>query len=131
MEKNVRSITVEKDFDTVIENVKNELTKAGFGILFTVDVNDTFKQKLGVEFGPYMIFGICVPRSALAVLESEPLMGTMLPCHLAVYESFGKTKVAVFRPQVMAMMSRRNPVLRKNSEEFENRLSDLMEAIKA
>lgn len=115
------SITIDENFDTVVKKVKDKLTEAGFGILTTVDVADTFGKKLGISYPPYLILGICSPKEALAVLEAEPLMGTVLPCNIAIYESDSKTAVSTLKPVVLAKMIGK-PEIEAVAKEIEGKL---------
>jgi len=95
------SKTVSLSFDQTIEKVTSELKKEGFGILTTIDVAETMKSKLSVDFPKYVILGACNPPFAYESLQAEEEIGLLLPCNVIVYEKEGKTNVAVFDPMVM------------------------------
>jgi uncharacterized protein (DUF302 family) len=81
------SKTVNKNFDKAIEHVTEELKKEGFGVLTQIDVQDTLKKKLDVDFKKYRILGACNPNLAYQALQSEDKIGTMLPCNVIVEEN--------------------------------------------
>lgn len=78
--------TVTGEFDQVIGNVTEELSKEGFGILTEIDVKATMKKKLDVDFRNYRILGACNPPYAYQALQAENKIGTMLPCNVIVQE---------------------------------------------
>ena len=71
-------------FDEAIIMVTEELKKQGFGILMEIDVKETLKKKLDVEFRSYKILGACNPPFAYQALELEDKIGLMLPCNVIV-----------------------------------------------
>jgi uncharacterized protein (DUF302 family) len=95
------SKTVGMSVEHAIERVTEELMKEGFGILTSIDVQETLRKKLSVEFPKYVILGACNPPFAHQALQAEQEIGLLLPCNVIVYEKEGKTVVAVFDPMVM------------------------------
>ncbi len=96
------SRTVSLSYESAIEKVTEELKKEGFGILTTIDVKETLKKKLNVDFNKYIILGACNPPFAYQALEAEEQVGLLLPCNVIVYERDGKTILAAFDPMSMA-----------------------------
>ena len=78
--------TVSGSFNEVIERVTELLGKEGFGILTDIDIQQTFKKKLDVDFKKYKILGACNPSFAYKALTFEDKIGTMLPCNIIVQE---------------------------------------------
>lgn len=89
-------------FDQALVKVTEELKKEGFGVLTTIDVRETLKNKLDVEFPRYTILGACNPPFAYKALQAEEEIGLLLPCNVIVYEKQGRTRVAAFDPMVMS-----------------------------
>jgi uncharacterized protein (DUF302 family) len=78
--------TIEGTFQEVIDKVKKGLKVEGFGILTEIDIKETMKKKLDVDFKQYKILGACNPPFAYKALQAEDKIGTMLPCNVIVQE---------------------------------------------
>jgi uncharacterized protein (DUF302 family) len=86
-------------FTAAIDHVTDKLAGKGFGVLTSIDVQQTMKAKLGAEFRPYVILGACNPHFAWRALQAEDKIGTMLPCNVIVTEvGPGKVEVAAVDP---------------------------------
>jgi uncharacterized protein (DUF302 family) len=91
--------TVGTGYEGAISKVTEELKKEGFGILTEINVKDTLKSKLDVDFRRYVILGACNPKFAHATLQAERDIGLMLPCNVIVYEEDdGSVVVAAMDP---------------------------------
>lgn len=75
-----------KGFDAAIEQVITELKKEDFGILTEIDVKETLKKKINVDFRKYKILGACNPEFAHKALQCEDKIGVFLPCNVVVEE---------------------------------------------
>lgn len=95
------SKSVDMPFEQTIEKVTDELKKEGFGVLTSIDVKETLKKKINVDFKKYTILGACNPPIAHKALLEEEELGLLLPCNIIVYEKENKTVVSVFDPMVM------------------------------
>jgi len=108
---------INKPFVESIKIFTKELKKEGFGLLTKIDVKDKFKEKLGVDFKKYIIFGACHPTSAHKAILTEENIGLMLPCNVIVYESGDKS---IIKPMIdMSMI--RNSELKEIAEEIEKK----------
>ncbi len=112
-------------FEQAIEKVVEELKKEGFGVLTTIDVRDTLKKKLDVDFKKYVILGACNPPFAFKALQAEEEIGLLLPCNVIVYEKNGGTAVAIFDPIVMTQVID-NPSVQPIAEEVRMRLQRVL-----
>jgi len=122
------SKTTEYSFDQAIEKVTEELKKEGFGVLTTIDVKDTLKKKIDVDFKKYTILGACNPKLAHSALQVEEELGLLLPCNVIVYEKNEKTVVSIFDPRVMTLVIE-NPEMKPVAEEVKNKLQRVLEAV--
>ena len=122
------SKAVSLPYEQAIEKVTEELKKEGFGVLTTIDVRDTLKKKLDVDFNKYVILGACNPPFAHKALVAEEQIGLLLPCNVIVYEKNGRTTVAAFDPMVMATMVE-NEALKSIAEEVTGRLRRVINSL--
>lgn len=88
------SRVLEVPFGEALERTRAALQANGFGVLFEIALDQKLKEKLGVEFKPYMILGACNPPIAYQALQEEMALGLLLPCNVIVYEEAGKSVVA-------------------------------------
>lgn len=112
-------------FEQAIEKVTEELKKEGFGVLTTIDVKETMKKKLDVDFKKYVILGACNPPFAFKALQAEEEIGLLLPCNVIVYEKDGASAVAIFDPMVMTQIID-NPALESVATEVRQRLQRVL-----
>jgi uncharacterized protein (DUF302 family) len=90
------------NYNEALEKVISSLKSEGFGIITSIDVKDTIKQKLGKEFRDYTILGACNPPLAHRALLADPEVGIMLPCNVTVEDDLiGGTLVRVVNPESM------------------------------
>lgn len=88
-------------YDDALSRITDALKKEGFGVLTSIDVKETLKQKLGVEFQRYVILGACNPQLAHRALSLDPGVGLLLPCNVVVSESPEGAVVQVMKPEAM------------------------------
>ena len=114
-------------FDEAVEKVTNELKKEGFGVLTEIDVKDTLKKKIDVDFKKYKILGACNPHFAYKALTAEDKIGVFLPCNVIVEEhENGEIEVAVVDP-VSSMISVNNKTLGGLAQEIQLKLIRVVE----
>ncbi len=88
-------------YEEAIERVTAALKTEGFGVLTTIDVKQTIKQKLDKDFRKYTILGACNPPIAYKALSAETELGLLLPCNVIVYETEpGRSVVSAVAPLV-------------------------------
>jgi len=122
------SKTVDMSYEQAIEKVTTELKKEGFGVLTSIDVRETLKQKIDVDFKKYMILGACNPPIAHRALQAEEELGLLLPCNVIVYEKDDKTRVSIFDPMVMTWIME-NDDMKPIATEIQERLQRVLAAI--
>ena len=122
------SKTVDLLFEQTIEKVTEELKKEGFGVLTTIDVEDTLKKKIDVDFKKYTILGACNPPIAHKALQTEEEIGLLLPCNVIVYEKDDKTNVSVFDPMLMINIidnEKMEPIAKEVKEKLQRVLAEV------
>lgn len=119
---------VNLSYEQAVEKVTEELKKEGFGVLTTIDVKETLKKKLDVDFKKYIILGACNPPYAHKALTAEEEVGLLLPCNVVVYEKGDKTVVSVFDPAIIKQVSN-NKELHAVAGEIQIKLKRVLEAI--
>jgi len=122
------SKTVDMPFEQTIEKVTAELKKEGFGVLTSIDVKETLKQKINVDFKKYTILGACNPPIAHKALQEEEEIGLLLPCNVIVYEKDGKTRVSIFDPMVMTWIVE-NDQMKPIATEVQEKLQRVLAAV--
>ena len=93
--------TVKGSFEEVKAKVIEALKAQGFGILTEIDVQETLKEKLGIEFEPYQILGACNPQLAHKALSVDRLIGLLLPCNVVLMRQGQDVEVSILDPEVM------------------------------
>jgi uncharacterized protein (DUF302 family) len=122
------SKVINMSYEDAVEKVTGELKKEGFGVLTSIDVKDTLKKKIDVDFKKYVILGACNPQLAHKALQNEEQIGLLLPCNVIVYEKENKTVVSVFDPSIMTEVAD-NEELKPIALEVKERLERVLEAV--
>lgn len=116
-------------FDEAITKTTEELKKEGFGVLTEIDVKETLKKKLDVDFKKYKILGACNPGFAHKALQAEDKIGTMLPCNVIVEEhEDGTVEVSAVNPMA-SMQAVENSSLGEIAGEVKSKLEKVIKAI--
>jgi len=122
--------TLERPFDDAVDEVVTALKAEGFGVLTTIDIQETLKKKLSVEFPRYVILGACNPTLALEALRTENKIGTMLPCNVIVRDTgTGGTEVAAVDP-VSSMQAVGNPKLANIATTVQAKLESVINSLR-
>ena len=117
-------------YEQAIERATEALKAQGFGVLTTIDVRDTLKQKLNRDFRKYVILGACNPPLADRALHAELEVGLLLPCNVIVYElTSGTTAVSAMAPLAALGIVGDNPELQSVAGEADRRLRAALAAL--
>jgi uncharacterized protein (DUF302 family) len=123
------SKTVDDSFDDAVERVTARLAEEGFGVLTTIDVSSTLKNKLDVDFQRYTILGACNPNYAYKALQAEDKIGVMLPCNVIVQQKDDeKVEVSAVDP-LASMQAVENPALGEIATEVKQKLQSVIEGL--
>ena len=120
------SKTVNLSYEQAIAKVTELFKDEGFGVLTEIDVKDTLKKKLDVDFKKYKILGACNPNFAHKALQAEDKIGVMLPCNVIVEENDdGTVEVSAVNP-VASMQAVSNDGLQPIAEQVKNNLEKVI-----
>jgi len=123
------SKTIDVSYEDTIEKVTEALKEEGFGVLTTIDVKETLKKKLDVDFRKYIILGACNPLFAYQTLQAEINIGLFLPCNVIVYEDDnGKSVVSAIDPIKMVSIVD-NPALEEIAKDVSAKLRNAIEKV--
>ena len=121
--------TLKSGFEEAVARTRAALQGEGFGVITEIDVRQTLKAKIGVEFRPYLILGACNPKMAYEALQLEDKVGTMLPCNVVVQETApGVVEVAAIDP-VASMQAIDNPALLEPAKTIQAKLKAVIASI--
>lgn len=116
-------------FDEAVARTLDALKKEGFGVITEIDVKQTLKEKIGIDFPSYRILGACNPALAYEALKLESKVGTMLPCNVVIRDAGnGQTEVAAIDP-VASMQAIDNPELKRAAQQIRAKLSRVVEQL--
>jgi uncharacterized protein (DUF302 family) len=125
------TVRLNKNFDEALTQVTAALKAEGFGVLTEIDVKETLKKKLDVDFRPYKILGACNPPLAYRALSAAPEVGLLLPCNVTVsYVEDQVTEVSIVDPLSMLGVVQ-HPDLEPVAAEARARLDRVAQALKA
>jgi uncharacterized protein (DUF302 family) len=120
---------LDASFEDAIARTEAALKTEGFGVISRIDISQTLKSKINVDFRPYIILGACNPVLAHEALQLEDKVGTMLPCNVVVQQlKAGEIEVAAIDP-VASMQSIENPDLKKAAAAVREKLARVIAAL--
>ena len=112
-----------------MDDLLEALKQQGFGIITEIDVNDTFKKKVGIDFRNYRILGACNPALAHQAPNLDDKIGTMLPCNVVVQDAPGGTAEVRASDPVATMLAIDNPLLKQAAEGVRERLKKALASL--
>lgn len=116
------------EYSEAVSRVIDALGREGFGILTEIDVQATLRNKLDVEFRPYVILGACNPPLAHRALSAEDSIGLMLPCNVVVAETERGSEVAAARPRAMLEVAEAEAI-RPVADEAEEKIRRVIDSL--
>ncbi len=125
------AVELETEFDQAVEKTIAALQEQGFGVLSDIDVRDTLKKKLDIDFRQYRILGACNPKLAFQALSEEENLGLLLPCNVIVYELNNHRVRVVAVDPVRNLGIVGNDALTPVAREVKLRLISVLESIEA
>lgn len=123
------SKVVNYSFEEAENKIKELLQKEGFGVLTEINVKDTLKKKLDVDFRNYKIFGACNPPLAYKALLMEENIGVLLPCNVILQEKHdGTVQVSAVNP-MESMQAVKNSALSEVASEVSKKLERFLSSL--
>ena len=118
------SKNIKLSFENAEHKVKNALMNVGFGVLTEINIKDAFKVKLDLDYKNYKILGACNPKLAHEALDSENLIGILMPCNILIIDNEDETIKIVF-PYAKSLLE-----VTENNEvmELANKVDDLLKS---
>ncbi len=117
-------------YEAAVARTKDALKEQGFGIISEINMTAALREKLGVDFRPYVILGACNPPFAWQALQTEPDLGLLLPCNVVVYEDGEGSVVEAMDPEpVLGLVG--NTALEPLAREVKRRLAAALEQVVA
>ena len=122
--------TVRLPYDQAVERTRAALAEQGFGVLTEINVRETLKKKIDVDFRPYIILGACNPPLAYQALTAELDIGLLLPCNVIVYQvdDAQSSMVEVMNPVAALALTGRADI-RELAEQVKGRLEKVLDAL--
>ena len=122
--------TLDLPYVEAVERTRAALKEQGFGVLTEIDVKQTMKTKLDVDFRPYVILGACNPPLAHRALSADPGIGLLLPCNVIVYDNGnGTSTVEVMDPEAALGLVGENPAIAEVAHEARARLRQALDSL--
>ncbi len=119
--------TLQCPFDEAVKATRAALAEHGFGVITEIDLQQTFREKLGEQSRPYLILGACNPGAAFGAVQADPEVGLLLPCNVVVYEAEDGVRVAAVDPErLFALVA---PDLRETAAEVRQALVAAIESL--
>ncbi|MET8624236.1 DUF302 domain-containing protein [Kitasatospora sp. NPDC004669] len=115
-------VRLDRPFRQTVEAVTAALKEQGFGVLTTIDVQATLREKLGEELEEYLILGACNPALAHRALQADRRIGLLLPCNVVVRTDGDATVVEAVDPQTLVTLAGSGGGLGEVADEAARRL---------
>jgi uncharacterized protein (DUF302 family) len=121
--------TVDMSFDRAVMSTKEALKRHNFRVLTEIDMKDTLKKGLNVDFRPYLILGACNPELSYRALQAEDKIGTMLPCNVVLQQrEDGRVEVSAIDP-VASMQAVTHVTVGQIAEEMRSHLQGVIDKV--
>lgn len=120
------TVKTQKNIDNVLAEITTKLSEIKFGILGTLDFKEIFAKK-GIDYPhQYKLLEVCNPQAAKQALDSDPAIGLLLPCTIAVYEKDGESFISLAKPTTLLAVAS-NTELESMGKEIESKLIQVIE----
>ena len=94
-------VATTKSLAEINKGLEEAAARHKFGIIATHNLKETMAKK-GVNYdGECLIYEVCNPHQAKAVLEANGAVSTALPCRISVYRDGDRYKIAMLLPTAL------------------------------
>lgn len=125
-------VTAALPYETAVARTTDALKAEGFGVITTIDMQQTLKTKLGRDFRKYVILGACNPVLVDRALQAELEIGLLLPCNVIVYETTpGESIVSAMAPLTALGVVGDNAALQEIANEADVRLRRVLATLES
>ena len=121
---------IESDFEDTEHKIRDALMDVGFGVLTEINMKDAFKEKLNLEYKNYKILGACNPTLAHKALESESLIGILMPCNILLIDNENQSTKIVFPYAKSLLEVTENDAIADLANKVDDLLRSAFDAIK-
>ncbi|MBC8501595.1 MAG: DUF302 domain-containing protein [Nitrosopumilus sp.] len=123
------TVKTQKNIKDVISEITDKLSEIKFGVLGTLDFKEIFAKK-GIDYPhQYKLLEVCNPQAAKQALDSDPNIGLLLPCTIAVYEQNEENFISLAKPTELLSVAS-NVELESMGKEIEAKLIQIIDQIK-
>lgn len=120
---------VKASFEETEAKVIDNLKAQGFGVVSEINLQQTFKNKLDIDFRKYKILGACNPKLANKAIGIDDQVGVLLPCNVCL-QAIDEKVTEVFTVNTFEMMKlTENKEIAALGEEINARLENVLEAL--
>ena len=124
------SVVLDQSFEEAITRVRAAFKEEGFGVLTEMNVQQTLREKIGLQMDPYTILGMCNPLLASRAIAAEPNIGLFLPCNVLVARRGDLVEVSAQDPLFMVPVTG-NEALQPIAQEARERIDRALARLKA
>lgn len=124
--KNDYTRTVSHPYEEVLASVKTAAQKQGFRVSNVHDIAASLRKD-GINRESYATVEVCNSKIAANVLNAQPLLGSVMPCRIAVFQKGNETTVSMIRPSVLMKLFPGNPEVKKDAQEVEKSMEAIVD----
>ena len=123
------TVKTRKSISDIVKELPEHLKEIGFGVLGSLNFQKILTEK-GENFEkPYQLLEVCNPKLAKQVLETNPDLGLLLPCTIAVYKKKDGNYISLAKPSALLEMASEDN-FKFMGQEIEKNLIQVIEKVK-
>ncbi len=118
--------TVSRPYEEVLASVKAAAQKQGFRVSNVHDIAASLRKD-GISREPYATVEVCNSKIAADVLNAQPLLGSVMPCRIAVFQKGNETTVSMVRPSRLMALFPGSSGVKKDAREVEKSMEAIVD----